>query len=138
MNRLSETKSRISNYLMQTESSGISMHFRLLGFLAVLVFILLILVLFILLLTGSFTAGLRETESFYTRELEGIATRVEKEYGAISASAVDLSNALSQNIERFLAEKEIDVLHLSKHPEVLEELLDREFDRLLFSLEKQG
>lgn len=138
MNGLFETVRKIPYHLRQTVLSGVSMRLRLLGFLAVLVLTLLIFVFIILLLTGSFTAGLRETERFYASGLEGVAARVEKEYGAISASAVGLSGALSQSMERFLVEEGISVHNLSKSPEVLEELLDREFDRLIVSLEKTG
>jgi len=63
---------------------------------------------------------------------------VEKEYGHVSASAVGLSASLSQSMERFLSEKGISTADLPESPEVLEELLNREFDRLLFSLEKTG
>lgn len=138
MNGLYGSLRKISYHVWQKGSSSVSMHLRLLGFLAVLVFILLILVLNILLLTGNFTAGLRETEHFYASGLEGFAARVEKEYGALSASSVSLSHSLSQSMELFLSERGISAHDLSKSPEVLEELLDREFDHLLFSLEKTG
>jgi DNA-binding CsgD family transcriptional regulator len=104
----------------------------------VLVLTLLSFVFIILLLTGTFTAGLREAEGFYANELKRIAAAVEKEYGHVSASAVGLSASLSQSMERFLSEKGLSVADLSEAPEVLEELLDRDFDRLLFSLEKTG
>ncbi len=104
----------------------------------VLVLTLLSFVFIMLLLTGTFTAGLREVESFYTNELKRIAASVEKEYGHVSASAVSLSASLSQSMERFLSEKGLGAADLPEDPELLEELLDREFDRLLFSLEKTG
>ena len=138
MNRLSETTRKIQYHVRRERAPGISMRYRLFGFLFVLVLTLLSFVFIILLLTGTFTAGLREAEGFYSNELKRISSAVEKEYGHVSASAVGLSSSLSQSMERFLSEKGLSTADLPEAPEVLEELLDREFDRLLFSLEKTG
>lgn len=138
MNKLFETARKIQNPIKKTGASSISMRLRLIGFLTVLVFTLLIFVFIILLLTGALTAGLRETERFYEKELGGIADAIEKYYGAIAASTVGLSDNLSQNMDRFLTEKGISAVNLQESPEVLEELLDGEFDRLLLNLEKTG
>lgn len=136
MNRLSEATCKIQYHVGQAGTPGISMRHRLFGFLAVLVLTLLTFAFIILLLTGTFTAGLREAEGFYANELNRIAAAVEKEYGNISASAVGLSASLSPSMERFLTEKGLSTADLPEAPEALEELLDREFDRLLFSMEK--
>lgn len=117
---------------------GVSMRLRLLGFLAVLVFTLLVFVFIILLLTGTFTAGHRETEHFYESELASVAARVEKDFGDISVSAVGLSMALSESIERSLSNMGVTAADLSGSPELLESVLDSEFERLLFSMEKTG
>ena len=74
------------------------MRYRLFGFLFVLVLTLLSFVFIILLLTGTFTAGLREAEGFYSNEFKRISSAVEKEYGHVSASAVSLSSSLSQSM----------------------------------------
>ncbi len=138
MSSIIETAGKIRYNIRQAGASGISMRLRLLGFLAVLVLALLIFVFVILFFTGAFTADIRETEAFYANELKGLAAEVEKEYGRISASAVGLSDSLSSSMERFLSEKGMNTAELPEYPGVLEELLDREFDRLLFSLEKTG
>lgn len=138
MNMLLEQIRKIQSHIRQEGVFCVSMRIRLFGFLAVLVITMLLFVFIILLLTGGFTAGLREVENFYTNELKRISKDVEHEYGSISVSAVGLSDALSQSIERFLSEKDISAGDLQQSPEILEELLDREFDRLLFSLEKTG
>jgi DNA-binding CsgD family transcriptional regulator len=138
VNRLAEKTHKIRHHVCQAGATEMSMRHRLFGFLFVLVLTLLSFVFIILLLTGTFTAGLREAEGFYANELKRIAAAVEKEYGHVSASAVGLSASLSQSIERFLSEKGLGTADLPEAPELLEELLDREFDRMLFSLEKTG
>lgn len=135
--RISEIR-RVARASAVSGTSGVSMRLRLFGFLAVLVLMLLAFVFIILLLTGTFTAGYRETEHFFETTLDTTAAQVEKDFGDISASAVGLSMALSQSIERLLSEEGLSTTDLSGSPAVLEKVLDGEFERLLFSMEKTG
>lgn len=118
--------------------SGISMRLRLLVFLTVFVFIMLIIFFIILISSGGYAADVKTLEIFYSNELDRISTDIAKKYGDISASAVILSTSLSQSMEQFLSEKELDTDILSEYPKILEELLDNEFERLLLSMEKIG
>ncbi|NLO96555.1 MAG: helix-turn-helix transcriptional regulator [Peptococcaceae bacterium] len=115
---------------------GISMHLRLFLFLILLVLTMLLGVIVILLGTGHFTAGRNEIIKAMEIELSHIRDDISKQFGYLSVYAVELSRGLSESIEKNLQNRGIQVKDLSKHPEVLEDILENEYERLLFSLQK--
>ena len=122
--------------LLNIRQSSVSIRLRLLFFLAMLIGILFLTVVLILLLTGTFTAGKLEAEKHFTREANSLSSSIEKDFGQISASAVSLSQAISSSAQDFFSERGIKASDLDKHPELIEPLLDSQFERLAFSLEK--
>lgn len=138
MNKLFKPTRKIQPHILNNGASGISMRLRLFGFLTVFVFAMLIFFFIVLFLSGDFAADIKNLEDSCSNELDQIAAEVEKEYGSISASAVMLSGSLSQSMEQFLSEKGLSTDTLDESPDVLEELLDKEFELLLFSMEKTG
>lgn len=138
MKKIFKPTQQMRSYILNTSSSGISMRLRLFGFLIVFVFVMFIFFFIVLLLSRDFPYDIKKLENFCSSELDRIATQVEKEYGGISASTVMLSDSLSKSIEHFLSENGLSTDMLSESPEVLEELLDQEFELLMFSMEKAG
>ena len=117
-------------------TSGIPMHLRLFLFLILLVFTMLFGVIVILLGTGTFTAGHNENIKLMQIELAHIKDDVLKQFGSLSVYAVELSRGLSESIENSLKSYGLQVKDLPAHPEILEDLLEKEYERLLFSLQK--
>ncbi|KJS20854.1 MAG: hypothetical protein VR72_13995 [Clostridiaceae bacterium BRH_c20a] len=115
---------------------GLSMRLRLFLFLVVLMVTMILGVIVILLLTGTFTAGLNESKKLFKNELIHISEDVSKQYGQLSVQAVELSRNLSISIEKKLNQKGLDVTDLQSHPEMLEDLLAGEYEQALFSLQK--
>lgn len=101
-----------------------------------LIFLLFLIVIVILLITGTLTSGQRELDEYFGIELERLSTDIERDYGQISASAVSLSENITSSAEQFMRQRGGDISDLQASPELLQELLDSNFDRLILSLEK--
>ena len=115
---------------------GLSMRLRLFGFLLLFLNIIMVGVLVILFATGVFQTGLKEHKTLLQNELVHLSQDVYQSFGAISVQAVELSSALSANLERRLKEQGITAYELKNHPELLEQLLDGEMAKLIGALEK--
>jgi len=129
-------KNFLSNKVKQCGSITFSLHSRLFIFLSVLVIIMFIVIMMFFSLTDSFTAELHKTENFIIHEFSNIKRHVEKQYGDISAQAINLSKELSQSIENGLMDNGLHPSDLNNHPDVLEVILSGEFERLLGYLKK--
>lgn len=116
--------------------NGISMDLRLFLFLLMLVLTIFIGVVAILFITGTFTAGLSESEYMFENELLHAEQGISKQYGDFSIQAIDFSRELSRSIEEKADRHGIPVSNLPDHPEVLEEIIGDEFDRALFTLQR--
>ena len=125
----------IKNKLQKSSKSGIPMDIRLFLFLIVLVLTIILGVIAILLLTGTFTAGLSESEKIIEDELLHASKRISQQYVQFSSQAIEFSKGLSDSIEKKTGELGISLSNLQQHPEALEEILAGEFERALFSLQ---
>lgn len=90
----------------------------------------------ILLSTGVFKTGLKETKNLFSNELSHISQDVFKSYGDISVQSVSLAQSLSKSIESQLAKEGLKTEELRDHPAILESILDMELLQTLISLEK--
>ena len=122
--------------LENANTFGIPMRLRLFLFLIVLVFTMLFGVIVILLGTGSFTAGQNENIKAMQRELSYMRDDIYKQFGNLSVYAVDLSRGLSESMEKNLLNRGLQIKDLPNHPELLEDIIENEYERLLFSLQK--
>lgn len=117
---------------------GLSMRLRLFLFLAALAVTMVLGVMVILLLTGTFTAGLNESEKLLKNELNHTLGNISEQYGQLSVQAVEFARDLSTSIEKKLREKGLKATDIQNHPEILGDLLADEYDRALFSLQKSN
>jgi DNA-binding CsgD family transcriptional regulator len=125
----------IKQEFKKTSIAGLSMQNRLFLFLLVLVFVMLgIFVMFFLL--GNFPANLKEREKVISNELTHLAKDISDQYGALSVHAVDFARGLAASIEKSLSKQGLTVTDLPNNPQILENLLGDEYERLLFSLQK--
>lgn len=115
---------------------GLSMRLRLFGFLLLFLNIIMVGVLVILFATGVFQTGLKEHKTLLQNELVHLSQDVYQSFGAISVQSVELSSALSANLERRLKEQDVEAYEFKNHPELLEQLLDGEIAKLFGALEK--
>jgi Response regulator containing a CheY-like receiver domain and an HTH DNA-binding domain len=122
--------------LKEASTLGISLRLRLFLFLLVLVITMVLFVLAILLLTGIFSTGQNESKKLVQSMLSYTNKEITEHYGSISARAVDFSRGLAKNIENNLDRQGLNVTDLDTHPEILETLVEYEYERLLFSLQK--
>jgi len=116
--------------------AGLPIRLKLFLLLALLVVSILFSVLVILSVTGTFTSGLRETEKDLTQELDRLAGDITGQFGRISAHTVEFSEVLSKDIEKELESRNISVTELQSHPEILESLVQREYDKSLLAMQK--
>ncbi|MEL7655168.1 MAG: helix-turn-helix transcriptional regulator [Bacillota bacterium] len=115
---------------------GFSLRLRLFFLLAMLVFTIIFSVMVILTITGTFTAGLRQTEKNITQELNRFSDDITNQYAQISAYTVELSKILSENIEDELKVQGLTAAELQSHPELLETLIGNQYDKSLFAMQK--
>ena len=78
----------IKQRLQKTGASGIPLDFRLFLFLAVLVLTVVLGVIAILLITGTFTAGMSESEHLVKNELQHASQGISQQYGELSLQAI--------------------------------------------------
>lgn len=122
-------KSGIRGLLM-----GLPMSSRLFIFLLVLVLTIISGVIAILLATGTFTAGLSESERMVENELMHASQGISQKYGQLSMQAIALAKELAGNMEENMDKLGISASNLQNHPEMLEEIISGGFDRAIFSL----
>ena len=126
----------IKQELKKTSALGLSMRLKLFLFLMVLVVVMVLGVIVVFLLTGTFTAGLGMNEKLFSDNLNHAFRSISKQYGQLSAQAVEFAGDLSISMENTLREKGRTVTDLQDHPEILEDLLTGEYQRALFSLQR--
>lgn len=114
---------------------GMPMDLRLFFFLIILVITFSLGSIAILIVTGTFTAGLSESEKLIENELLHVSERISQDYGQLSMQAVEFSKSLSKSMEEKMAELGISPRDLQEHPKMLEEIIANEFQRALFSLQ---
>lgn len=124
------------NRLTASATSGIPMGIRLFLFLIVLVVTIILGVIAILLITGTFTAGLAESETLFKNDLLHTSEEISQQYGELSVQAIEFSKELSHNIEEKAEQLGISVSDLPNHPDKLEKIVSDQFDITYFSLEK--
>jgi DNA-binding CsgD family transcriptional regulator len=86
--------------------------------------------------SGFFSAKTEENRKAVEAELSQMAKKAARQYGEISGHALRLSRRLSENIERRLAGMGFAIDDLHTRPDLLEEILDAEYDALFFALER--
>jgi len=119
----------------QAGEEGIPLRLRFFLFLAVLVLTIFLGFIAILLLAGTFTAGLSETERFFENELARISDEISEQYGQLSLQTVELAEKLSRDIEQQSSSMGIFPSQLGEHPYMLEEIIAAECDELLLALQ---
>lgn len=125
----------LKHKLQKSLEVGMPMSLRLFLFLVVIVLTIILGVVAILMVTGTLTAGLSETEKIVENELVHASDRISQEYGHLSIRAIEFSKELSISIERKLCELGMSLSNLQEHPEMLEEIISNEYERALFSLQ---
>lgn len=126
----------IKQAIRKPATDGVPMDIRLFLFLLVLVLTIVLGVIVILFITGTFTAGLSESELMIENELLHAEQGISKQYGEMSVQAIAFSKELSRSIESKTDKLGIPVSNLQDHPEVLEEVISGEFDKSLFYLQR--
>ena len=124
--------------LKKTGDNGMTMRFRLFVFLIALVVLMVSGVVITLLISGPLTGSRGEAEEYVRKDLNRVSDDLAARYGNITVQLVRLSESLSMSIETRLWDKEIPAGELQAHPEVLEEVIEGELDRLLLALDKTG
>ncbi len=122
--------------LNASATCGISMNTRLFLLLIVLVVTIILGVIAILLITGTFTAGLDERETLFQNELLHTSDQISGQYGELSVQVIKFSEELSGNIEQKAQDLGISVSELAKHPDKLEKIISDQFDVTYLSLER--
>lgn len=119
-------------------SNGISLRLRLLLFLIVLVLTMVAGAIIILLVTGTFSAGINESKHLLQQELADTANDVSTQFGQISVRSVEFSEIMSMQIEQNLENQKISFSDLSNHPDRINQLMNDVFDEAFLTLQKSG
>ncbi len=122
--------------MRETGTTGISLELRLVVLLLVFSVTIILSISLILVATGVFNAGLRESAALFSKELIHLSQNINDAFSNLSLSSVTLAKSASVSIEKTLAQAGISPSELSKRPEVLEAVLTLEFGTLLDSLQQ--
>ena len=122
--------------LKKNAGFSISVRIRLYAILFMFIVILTSAVVIILLVSGQITTGTKEAEEFAQKEFSAISQNMKSQYGNIAAQLTWLSQTLSQSVEYQLSQKEVHIRDIQKHPDMLEDILGIELNRLLLTLER--
>lgn len=125
----------LKHKLQKFAEFGIPMGQRLFLFLVVFVLTIILGVIGILMITGTFTAGLLESEEIVNNELMHASEEITQQYGQLSTQAISFSKELSRSIEKKANELGISLSNLQEHPEMLEQIISNELDQALLSLQ---
>lgn len=128
----------IMSKLNKTEAIGISLRLRLFLFLLVLVLTMLAGIIVILLVTGTFFAGLTESKQLIRNELLETSQDISEEYGKLSVQSVEFSKELTLKIEEYLKEEGTSFYDLADHPDRIEQLILALYERTYYSLQKSN
>ena len=113
-----------------------TLRLRLFVFLIILVVTILLGVSIILFVSGSITAGLKESEIFIKNEHSLILNKTAGLYDNFAAEAVGFSRSISMSIESHLREKTLSVKDLNDNPELLKEIENDLLHQLILYLQK--
>jgi DNA-binding CsgD family transcriptional regulator len=114
------------------------MRFRLLLFLMVLVFTMAAGIVIILLVTGTFSAGISESKQLLRSELKRTSDDISSQYGQLSVQAVEFSKNLSKRIETELQKNNLSFSDLKEHPRQIEDLTSNLYETTYYSLQKSN
>lgn len=120
------------------DAKSLSMRFRLFLFLILLVITMLAGIVVILIVTGTFTTGLKESNKILKSELHHHSQEIKMQYGTLSLQAVEYAKALSANIEASLNKNNLSFEQLSNNSKLLEEFVANEFDLTYYTLQKSN
>lgn len=122
--------------IKKTDQISISMRLRLFFFLLVLVLTMIAGIVVILLVTGTFSAGISESKERIVNELQDSHHHILNQYGQLSVQATEFSKELTYKLEEKLGEQILDFSRLSDHPELIEDLISDLFENTYYSLQK--
>lgn len=107
---------------------------RLFLLLALLVLTIFFGVIAILIVTGTFTAGLSENKRMVEHELLHASQGISQDCGRLSVQAVEFSKALSAGMEERMNVLGISAASLPDHPEMLEKIVSGGYEQTCLSL----
>ncbi len=120
----------------QSDHTSVTLRFRLLIFLLLLVLTMAAGIIVILIITGVFSAGITESKELIQGELTHIQGDIATNYGQLSQETVEFSTTLSQKLEEKLRKRNIVVSELSNYPEYMEEIISELYETTFFSLQR--
>lgn len=109
---------------------------RLFVLLLLLMLVMMLGVMIILIVTGTFSVGKSESEGIVSSELNHISNDIDLKYSLWTAESLQMSKTVASEIETKLGAMGIAVSDLANHPEVLDTILDSEFESCSFYLQR--
>ena len=108
-----------SNYIKEqltaSAADGLTLRIRLFLLLIVVVITIVLGVIAILLITGTFTAGLAESERLVENDLLHTSEEISQQYGEHSVQAIQFSKELSRKIEEKAGQIGISLTNINNH-----------------------
>lgn len=114
----------------------LSLELRLIILFLFFLITIMLSILLILVSTGVFNFGMKQHTTLFEKELTHISQNIYDDFADLSLNSVYLSEQLSKSIEDYLLDNGIMPWELSKHPDIINNILEQEFDKLLGGLQK--
>lgn len=116
----------------------LSIRIRIFLLLALFTISIFVGIVVILLLTGTLTSGVKDTEKNIDQQLTHLTQEMKLQYDQTSAYTIALSNELSDSMENSITSKGLAVTDLKSHPEILEPMMQSEFENMTLALQKSN
>lgn len=135
---MNKIQKQLLQKLNKSGSESITMRLRLFLFLLVLVITMLTGIIVILLVSGTFTAGLTESKQLIRSELERSSKEISEQFGQLSIQTIEFSIELSKKIEEELDNQNLMINDLSEHPDKIEEIISGVYELTYYSLQRSN
>lgn len=117
------------------DEKGTSLQLRLFAFFGLFVVILALAFVLILLGTGVFGAGEKESLRWMENEMAHLAEGVDTHFGRLSLQGTSMAEQLTRDTDLWLVEHELSVQELQDNPSLLEDLMSKQSAAVVSALE---
>lgn len=124
----------LNNILRRTRSDGLSLGFRLFGFISFLLLAVIAGFLLVMIHTGVFKSSEKEFSKLVENELTHLSNDVYSDFGKLSVQGIELAETFSNEIDSELKELGITASELSGNAEAIEKILSSRMGELILAL----
>lgn len=130
----SSNKPKVNNKGLASYPVKLSMGIRIFILLTLVVITMVLGVIAVLIVSGSFSAGIRVTETLISNELIHTSSDIRNDFGRIALQVTEYSKMLSEGIQQELSKLGLTTEDLNGQADMLETVVASQYNTLYFNL----